>query len=211
MDAIMAVGDSTQQDLRIEALAHFNMKETNNRYGGLIDRWLNRAQYAMAKRGKGIEDIWETQSLSGKMFMPLPPGFRVMRRLYFNGYPLAPVREVSIDFFDQGSSLPDSYAIWGNQLIFGPLAVSGAYPINGLYFRQPKVMVGNNAKPEVPEEFREYLIDYVYAKMLTLDGKTQEAQAALQSFFQGCEEYKMWQEQDKRDDDYLSVLNVMGY
>lgn len=160
----MAYEVTDRKALREQALMLHSGSNAQNRYGHMMDTWLNTGQRRMYE-GSGIDGIYEEWLLtvaSGAYSVPIGDGVVKTLACFINDNSGSRLTKKSLPIVqprDGSSQRPYLYdVIWqpgGSILVTGPGTCSAAYEILLQGYRTPRPMLQDGATPELPLQFIE--------------------------------------------------------
>lgn len=206
----MAYEQLTRGDLRALALTFATGSDSNNRWGGRVNTWLNEGLRRFWQGQYGVEDVITFTTTAGQREYPLPQGMLYPRLLLCNGLPIEYREMRDQDYYAAGNSRPGWYTPYGPYIYLGPQAPDGEYQMKFFFTRAPYPMTGDAQEPELPPMWRTSIAKYAAGMIALAERDLQQAQALLQEFAfekKDFEEYKTM----KTLDNFLKVGNPYQY
>lgn len=203
----------TRKQIRKRVLGATGESDRSSFYGSLVNDWIDDALVAIYEDTDGVEDTWISQTVVGQRDYPCPPGFLQAKLVLYQGDPLVENRLILQDYFDQGTTYPSWFKLWGwptPSLLLGPLPPSAAVELRVFYYRSPLPLIDDDAIPPLPDIYHPYLADYATAMLKLADGKMDQAGFYMRKFEAGRTSFRQFLENNGRSN-YLTEINDAGY
>lgn len=188
--------DLTLADLKTLFYGALHESSTDDYFGAtLVEHWLNCGLMEMFIEGYVIEDeIAWTTTVGKRDYAPKegsPASLSVARwvKVSYDGRGLEFRSLSDLDFESDSTGPPSCYTLWRGKILLGPNPPSEALELRAYVLREPRVMVDDTDRPEIPNRYRHYLVDYARAEAFWSDGKRADGDRFFQKFEAGSDRH----------------------
>lgn len=196
----MAYENIGLKELREMALVMNTGSDAQNRFGALMNRWLNEGLRRMwqLEGVDGVYDEWELTVAVGEQTCPLDRGFIKPRACFLrdgSGTPMTFTPSHLVRTYTTTRGRPNAYTVVGKPnpfLVVGPYPVDNAYEFTLQGYRTPRALLQDTDVPELPDQFMLAPAYFAGAQAAQADNNFEAFGIRMQIFEQNRAEFKKY-------------------
>lgn len=164
----------TVSDIQQRARERYNAEDDLFFSDQMLRALIFSAQEELAKEGWVIENTFQTDSVADQRGYAYPDNTLGIKEVRYDFDKLykRPLRSDPKTSTSDPTGTPRGYAVWDNTIILYPTPDTSSDTIQIRTYSYPQDITTNNSALEVPQEYRDDLIDYCIAHMALKDQNT---------------------------------------